>query len=66
VSDWIKVEDRLPAVAEHVLAVIQDRPGWPVDVDVAALDWRGRWGSGDFLCRVTHWMPLPDPPEDDE
>jgi hypothetical protein len=62
---WISVEERLPNEGEPVLwhgpadtfchAVVGKRDGDSID-----------WGSDlnmDIARSVTHWMPLPEPPE---
>ncbi|WP_368043047.1 DUF551 domain-containing protein [uncultured Gemmiger sp.] len=59
-SDWISVKDRLPKQQTEVLAF---RRG------IMYLAWYdneiGRWASDEWgiLDAVTHWMPLPEPPE---
>ena len=57
-SKWISVKDRLPDCANTVLAI--DRDGI-----MASAYYVGNWHSGGELdeCAVTHWMPLPEPPE---
>lgn len=60
--DWINVEDRLPE---------EDGYYWVAEVHVEGFD-RGRrtffnedWSQffvEDDEWRVTHWMPLPEPP----
>lgn len=69
---WISVEDRLPEDETEVLCWYRDEngeyyctlgwyhrtnygAGWTTDAEI----------SGYFGC-VTHWMPLPEPPEEDE
>jgi hypothetical protein len=56
--EWISVEDRLPKDYQLVI----------VDGGVARLQgdfWYSYTGSnGRFITwRVTHWMPLPEPPK---
>lgn len=59
-AHWISVKDRLPKPQTEVLAF---RRG------IMYLAWYdneiGRWASNEwgFLDAVTHWMPLPEPPE---
>ena len=57
-TKWISVKDRLPDCADTVLAV--DRDGIR-----ATAYYVGYWHSGGELDEysVTHWMPLPEPPE---
>lgn len=58
-AEWISVKDRLPAVNETVIA-------WDSDInepELAFMTIYNEW-FGVMACdRVTHWMPLPSPPE---
>lgn len=70
--DWIKIEDRLPDSARHVLVsllCVADQP--PTRENVIAHWSKGQWlddmgedsvESEDY--RVTHWMELPLDPAD--
>lgn len=67
-KEWISVEDRLPEIGEEVLVVDVDVSDVIVRVyslnhDTKGYYWddEGGWWN-DFEC-VTHWMPLPEPPE---
>ena len=57
-SEWISVEGQLPWYGRRVLVALQggvDIGRYYSDVD---------WNVGDLnFMPVTHWMPLPDPPE---
>lgn len=68
---WIPVEERLPEYGVRVLATdmyeeddcteIWTRKEYPDDPeDGCWIDDRGWWHAFD---EVTHWMPLPEPPE---
>lgn len=64
---WISVKDRLPEEVDGgskpVLAIVKfvdfDRNVWSNNYIIAWTE-HGEWG-----CRgiVTHWMPIPEPPE---
>ncbi len=73
-SDWVSVKDRLPKGTDSVLAWVEcgavpvvayrDADGvWQVDIE--HISWNGS-GSirdlDDYDDDVTHWMPLPEPP----
>lgn len=60
---WISVEERLPEEKESVFVHYVD--GW---MTIAFL-LDGKWyqsGRGTSWLSVTHWMPLPEPPEEGE
>ena len=63
VQEWISVKDRLPENICPVLVVLEGIStafnGWYHD---------GKWwtagaGTRPFTQKVTHWMPLPQPPK---
>lgn len=58
---WISVRDKLPEDGEDVLVCTQSKNG-SRNID------KGYWSINRFVHRgcanVTHWMPLPEPPED--
>mgnify|MGYP001178342202 FL=1 len=56
---WIPVSERLPEEFTLVLTIGKD------NLPVAAVVDRGHWYSSfEYSLNVTHWMPLPEPPED--
>ncbi len=62
-SDWIKVEDRLPEEGVSVLVSyhgLGPTIAYPIGTK-GILQW---WHSaGHHAINVTHWQPLPEPPE---
>lgn len=65
VNDWVSVKDALPRKETDVLVWLESLNG----IAVAQYDGDGEWLEADecnITRRVTHWMPLPDAPEEDE
>ncbi len=65
--EWIEVTDRLPNNTENVL-VVAHYDGEPV-IEVAWYEggehlWRTPYYEEDDPENVTHWMPLPELPEE--
>ena len=57
-AEWISVEERLPE--QYGLFLIADDKG---NMDAATWTKQFGWFSGsNRVKRVTHWMPLPEPP----
>ena len=64
---WISTADMLPTVGETVLIVRRSYKGEPVRVEPATLRPDGRWkaiGTKFTQQNVSHWMPLPVPPQE--
>ena len=63
---WISVEDRLPernkTVLVHVVGSDWDEPDSYISTDKLLPE--GLWAI--YHLSVTHWMPLPEPPEEHE
>ena len=72
-QQWISVKDGLPASHEHVLITI-NKKGYKQFVRQSYYSAVLKtWGAiderlkGEYSCEeVTHWMPLPSPPEVDD
>ena len=74
VGKWISVKDRLPDYMGEVLVIVSGKPHENITLDGAyeiaeydpvegwILEMWPEWGSG----VVTHWMHLPEPPEEDD
>jgi len=77
-NKWINVKDRLPDITEpdvngnitfsgHVLTFMSDGNGFTY---MATQQYTTNNGGNWLMCmpddniRVTHWMPLPEPPTD--
>lgn len=66
---WIRTDEMLPPVGEPVLIVRHSYNGEPVRVEPATLRPDGRWkaiGHKFTQANVTHWMPMPVPPQEGE
>ena len=66
---WIPVTERLPDKFGEYLVTVQEETG-NLYSDYADYDpHQQRWKTGLFLGvrdKVTHWMPLPEPPKEVE
>jgi hypothetical protein len=65
-QEWISVEERLPGVSGRYICAVKDKNGqtWTVagDYSLEMKKWFGLM-FGEIKNTVTHWMPLPSPPE---
>lgn len=65
-SKWIPVAERLPKSGERVIVARTKVKDQPLFVEQGALMVNGWWKVyGTNTKAVTHWMPLPEPPEVD-
>ncbi len=69
---WIPVTERLPevsnswGVSDIVLCIISDPSGYPPpNPGLCVYLEDGRWTCHGQIVRVTHWMPLPAPLEEE-
>ena len=63
-ANWISVEDDVPDIGVPVYGFCKGGVSYVVCFR-SVIDWyvsETERGIGDL---ITHWMPLPDPPEDD-
>lgn len=60
-SEWISVEERLPEINTYVLAVTHR--GLVISDRVCDYGRGKEWVSGHSDNPITHWQPLPEPPE---
>ena len=58
--EWIRVEDRLPEDNQRVLVY---RPEMET-ADTGPISVQFGWTCARKHCDVSHWMPLPEPPEE--
>ena len=59
ISEWIPVSERLPEEEQRVLVWSQSN-----GLHIAYLDLWQQWRDADdnHGKKITHWMPLPEPP----
>ena len=65
--EWISVKDRLPTVKytydfSDCIVAYKRYGRWYVECACWLFD---HWSSTPFPENITHWMPLPNPPEED-
>lgn len=63
-AGWISVEDKLPPLGQMVI-VYREYAWGDVKVEQGCRDLNGWWRVyGTRTKRITHWMPLPQPPKE--
>ena len=65
-GEWISVEDRLPDTRHAMLVCTRNRNNVPKIAMAYFENGFGWCGSGGRWNNVTHWMPLPEPPKENE
>ena len=64
-NGWISVQDRLPEVGGYVVCIAKRNPFSRFMPMVARIEKNG-WVNPmteQYISEVTHWMPMPEPPE---
>lgn len=67
--EWASVHERLPPIRKKVLVAYQagvtiaELRSYDICPGKVKMYWAGFKGPKHTLSSVTHWMPLPDPPE---
>jgi len=62
--EWIPVNKRLPEHDDMVLCYLMNTDEETGCLDITNYDGDDWWNVGDFV--VSHWMPLPEPPMDNQ
>ena len=68
---WIPVEERLPATeswgaSKVVLGIVQNESGYPPPNPCFCVYLGNQqWTIRGQMATITHWMPLPEPPEEE-
>lgn len=68
VQEWISVKDRLPENGGYVVCIAKRNPFSRFMPMVARIKKNG-WVNPiteQYISHVTHWMPLPEPPKEEE
>ena len=67
-NEWLRVEERLPGMSGNYICAAKDKNGsvWtiPAEWSLEMKMWFGAFGEIKNI--VTHWMPLPKSPKEDE
>ena len=64
---WISVDERLPEKNRNYLVYAKIKIGYGVVLNGQGFErWNGREWLVPDKCTVTHWMPLPAPPEEED
>jgi len=58
--EWISVKDRLPSDEQDV--IVTDGKN-VLQTFYAIYDSGISWGTSRWVGEITHWMPLPEPPQ---
>lgn len=68
---WMNIKEKLPEFNKFILVYCPDRPHKKCDVgilkkiDVKGTHFQTRLDDSKSIDNVTHWMPLPEPPEEE-
>ena len=69
VGKWISVKDRLPATDNFVLFTVGERVIYGFYDGKNWYEYEGCWDTDVIYLRpgerVTHWMPMPEPPKEE-
>ncbi|WP_241522401.1 DUF551 domain-containing protein [Chimaeribacter arupi] len=63
-SEWIKCSERVPNEGGRYWCYVEEQNSLGKSHYQWNCSWNGDcWGGEGFFGKVTHWMPLPEPPE---
>jgi hypothetical protein len=80
VQKWIPVTERLPELWQDCFVVVKMKYDWEADYEynvdagcyvgengyIDAFNTYNDWNEGQEYIHITHWMPLPEPPKENE
>ena len=64
---WVSVEDEWPDIGQYILVYHKDGVMQCAQYLISGYDDRGLWVLDHYYeeqGEITHWMPLPEPPEE--
>lgn len=61
-SEWISVKERLPEPLANILCYFANEHR----TDISWMDHSGYFAFEESYGKVTHWMPLPPPPGEED
>ncbi len=64
-NSWISVKERLPEQRDDYLVCTEDAEVYVCEYIPSVKQW---WNGQELICdgRITHWMPLPSPPGEED
>ena len=67
-SEWISVKDKMPQPGRYVACIAKRNPFSRFMPMVARIEKNG-WANPiaeQYISEVTHWLPLPEPPKEED
>lgn len=64
--NWISVKDRLPEKNQNVLVYQKGGVHGGNEIDIEYLQGDGFWADQGIMSEISHWMPLPEKPKEDD
>lgn len=61
--EWISLKDREPDTSEDVIVFLQKKGNTITIAYRTGEYWRLSWDATIIVSTITHWHPLPDPPQ---
>jgi hypothetical protein len=68
-AEWIRIAKELPPICELVLAYVHQLGHRPYMQTVRLVGGEDKFFTDNFgrtVFNISHWMPLPEPPENDK